>query len=285
MESLINQTYPDIEIYIRDDGSTDGTVTIAKSYASQQRNIDIFQEDNIGVFNSFFSLLEKPASDNVAYFAFCDQDDIWKPDKIKRAVEMIESNDDHGIKPILYCSRYTLFFPIAKEMVDGPINRIRPSLRNALVQNIAPGCTMVINKKARNLLLLKKPQDASLHDAWFYLVIAAFGTVIYDRYPSLYYRQHENNTVGVTVSLKKKMQKGIQRFYRGEGLTLMSVKVKKFYELFKDDLNEEQNTIIKGFLSLKFMDRLRFVVGKNSFYRNSFVDNIIFKFLYLLKKI
>ena len=54
MESLINQTYPDIEIYIRDDGSTDGTVTIAKSYASQQRNIDIFQEDNIGVFNSFF---------------------------------------------------------------------------------------------------------------------------------------------------------------------------------------------------------------------------------------
>ena len=62
LESLVNQTYPHIEIYIRDDGSTDGTNAIARLYASQYNNIKVFQEQNIGVINSFFSLLRYNAS-------------------------------------------------------------------------------------------------------------------------------------------------------------------------------------------------------------------------------
>lgn len=285
LESLVNQTYPHIEIYIRDDGSTDGTNAIARLYASQYNNIKVFQEQNIGVINSFFSLLRYNASEEVHFFAFCDQDDIWKPEKVERAVQQIKSAKDHIIKPILYCSGYTLFNEKTQSQIDYTISPVRPSFSNAIVENIATGCTVVLNRAARDLLILKKPQKALMHDAWCYLVISAFGSVIYDPYHSLYYRQHDNNTIGSAMNFREKWYRKIQNYLKRKGTRVMSMQVEEFLKLFKDDLDSNEKNIINNFLSLKTIDRIRGVLANSLFYRQSAVDNLIFKILYLLKKI
>jgi len=284
LESLINQTYPHIEIYIRDDGSTDGTVAIARLFASQYKNIKIFQEDNIGVINSFFSLLRCAVSEEIAFFAFCDQDDIWKPEKVERAVQKIKLEKEYASKPILYCSGYTLFNTKTHRKVDYAISLVRPSFNNAIVENIATGCTVVLNKRARDILISKKPIRALMHDDWSYLVISAFGLVIYDSYPSLFYRQHDSNVIGSSMTFRDKWNRKIRGYLQRRGIPLRSMQVNEFYCLFKDILDEEKKNLIRMFLSLRFTDRLRLVLG-NCIYRQSTLDNIIFKLLYLLRKV
>ena len=59
IESLLSQTYSNIEILIRDDGSKDGTISILEEYSQNYPSIKVFKEENIGVVNSFFNLLKK----------------------------------------------------------------------------------------------------------------------------------------------------------------------------------------------------------------------------------
>lgn len=98
LDSLINQTYSNIDIYIRDDGSTDNTVKIIKEYQKNNSNIYLDEGKNSGFIKSFFELLKN--NSNADIYSYCDQDDIWEKDKIERAVKHIEKEDN--TKPILY---------------------------------------------------------------------------------------------------------------------------------------------------------------------------------------
>ena len=100
LDSLINQTYKNIEIYIRDDGSKDNTINIIKDYISKNDNISLVEGENIGFINSFFELLNM--CDDADYYAYCDQDDVWMDDKISRAVSFLSNTDKD--KPALYFS-------------------------------------------------------------------------------------------------------------------------------------------------------------------------------------
>ena len=94
LDSLLAQTYPNISIYIRDDGSTDNTVSIIQDYIAgntSSKKIVLLENGgvNLGCPASFYQILKEcPPAD---YYAFCDQDDIWYPDKIKRAVKKLAS--------------------------------------------------------------------------------------------------------------------------------------------------------------------------------------------------
>ena len=101
LNSIINQTYPSIKILVRDDGSSDGTIEILEEYAAKYDNMAYYAGKNLGVIQSFLQLL-KDSDDSSAYYAFSDQDDVWLPEKIEKAVEMIENNKEVE-QPILYC--------------------------------------------------------------------------------------------------------------------------------------------------------------------------------------
>ena len=105
---ILNQDYPEISLLIRDDGSTDGTVDILKEYAQKYRDIDYYVGENLGVQNSFFDLMKR-ADKRAYYYAFADQDDVWLPGKIKRAIELLEREDEKKDKrkPLLYGGRVT----------------------------------------------------------------------------------------------------------------------------------------------------------------------------------
>ena len=92
LDSILEQTWPNCSVYIRDDGSTDETVEIAQWYCRSNSSIHLIQDSigNLGCPNSFYEIIKRvPEYD---YYAFADQDDIWKTDKIERAVRAIENS-------------------------------------------------------------------------------------------------------------------------------------------------------------------------------------------------
>ena len=91
LDSILNQTYPNIEIVIRDDGSTDSTLELVKEYQEKHSNIRLKEGTNIGFIKSFFKLLEMADAD---YYAYCDQDDIWLENKIELAVNALNQADN-----------------------------------------------------------------------------------------------------------------------------------------------------------------------------------------------
>lgn len=77
-------------IIVRDDGSSDGTQDILEEYAGRYpEKISWYQGENHGVIRSFFELLQKSGASD--YYAFCDQDDYWMPDKMSHAVETLQT--------------------------------------------------------------------------------------------------------------------------------------------------------------------------------------------------
>lgn len=147
--------------------------------------------ENLRPAKSFWNLLQNaPESD---YYAFSDQDDVWMKDKLSVATDTMK---DYNNVPCLYFS--------AKRLVDKDLNFIadtkdnfKLTLGEAMIYNPVTGCTMVINKTLRDILLSADPDLPSLHDSWIYRTcLAVGGKVIYDPTPHIMYRQHGNNVVG-----------------------------------------------------------------------------------------
>ena len=99
LKSLFDQSYPNIDIYVRDDGSDDGTLDILKEYEASG-TVTLIRGENLGFCGSFMELLR--LTDKGDFWSFCDQDDIWYPDKVALAVKWLERQKQE--EPLLYYS-------------------------------------------------------------------------------------------------------------------------------------------------------------------------------------
>jgi len=109
IDSILAQSWENIDIYVRDDGSSDGTAAILKEYESAGK-IKLELGKNVGFIKSFFWLVVN--SGDADYYAYSDQDDSWNSDKIKMAVEKLEeevSSEDMCKLPVLYFSNYDFY--------------------------------------------------------------------------------------------------------------------------------------------------------------------------------
>jgi hypothetical protein len=147
-------------------------------------------------------------------YAYSDQDDIWMVDKLDRAAKYLDSVPDNV--PAMYCSR-TLYVDKDGRSLQASQAYSRPAVfANALVQNIASGNTMVFNNSARSLLQELGPDvDIDLHDWLTYMLIAgAGGQIFFDLNPSVRYRQHSKNLIGMNIGLRAKIGR-IQMLFKG----------------------------------------------------------------------
>lgn len=217
LESLRQQTYPHWDLWIRDDGSTDETVALVRDFMDRMEKdsekkelsgnkITLHTGKNIGASASFLELLRQCDEDYAGY-AFCDQDDIWLPGKLERAVHWLDSGTDEvsafadtGV-PRLYHCRQIIMDEKGNRTGLSPLPR-NTGYRNALVQNQVVGCTMVINARLRDLMtaLPAVAEKVVLHDWWAYLLASAYGIVFYDNHPAILFRRHEKTATPVTTS-------------------------------------------------------------------------------------
>lgn len=212
LASLCEQQGVALRIFIRDDGSSDGTLRLLHDQAARIPQIaSVTQGVNLGAAWSFLTLL-RDVPDGFDYYAFCDQDDVWLPEKLARATEQL-SQVAHDV-PALYCSQVTCvdhqLTPLGQPRANGDTR-----FHHLLFENIAFGCTTVMNRAARRSLASNLPRaGVTMHDWWCALVISALGQVLYDSESHILYRQHHRNVVGADVSLLAKVLRLAGVFWR-----------------------------------------------------------------------
>ena len=283
MESLLGQDYLNLHVLVRDDGSTDETPALLQEYGNHRVRVVLGQ--NLGVIGSFYELLSRVDPDT-EFVAFCDQDDVWLPGKISRAVSRLQQEVPPDT-PGLYCSAYTVVDRNLQVLGSSPKVGRPPSFANALVQNIAPGCSMVLNRAAWRLLVRYPPGPAvPVHDWWAYLVISAFGRVIYDSESPLLYRQHGGNTIGEATGLYNKWKRRLHRFLTQSDRKIITNQAREFQRLYGHLLSAECAALLNEFLHRgpHIWDRVRYAL-RSPVYRQSCVDDLILRCLIIIDRI
>ncbi len=203
IESLLKQSHKSWRLLIRDDGSTDGTIEIVERYvAAYPEKIIIVKdtEGSLGPTLSFSRLLERSSAE---YSLFCDQDDVWEPDKIAVTLDSMRSIEaESGSVPVLVHTDMKVVDSSLGVLSDSfwkyqNLNPGLAALRNLLILNNVTGCTVMVNGPLRKLAT-PIPPEAILHDWWVALVAAAFGHTGYVKSPTMLYRQHASNVAGST---------------------------------------------------------------------------------------
>lgn len=283
LESLLSQGNSDIYITIRDDGSSDGTPSMLKEYANNNKNIKLILGSNVGAVHSFIELL-KLHKNSHGYFAFCDQDDIWHRDKIDRAVSALESSAQP--ERTLYFSRLALVNQDGAQiqLSDVPTHL---TFNNALVENVVTGASAVFGSGIRDLMLMGRPECMVWHDWWLYLVATALGRVIYDEVPSIQFRRHGNTQTNLRVrsheSIAQKMRAFI-RIARRKRKVHPFAQAACFGEVYRPLLDQRQLLLIAKIGKLRerrLLDRARFLFDRD-FVLNNRLDDLGLRLLVLL---
>ncbi|HOP11093.1 MAG TPA: glycosyltransferase family 2 protein [Oscillospiraceae bacterium] len=204
LDSLLRQDFQNWTLLVSDDGSKDGTITLLRDYAGRfPDKIRLIEKEKPsgGAKQNFFFLTRQ--AEGYRYIMYCDQDDIWKPEKIRLALEKMKALENGS--PDTPCLVHTDL-----EVVDENLGLIAPSFiqysglnprRNALsqllTQNVVTGCTMMINRALWKWASVPTEEDSILmHDWWFALIASAAGKIGFIPQPLILYRQHGGNAVG-----------------------------------------------------------------------------------------
>ena len=212
LESFCNLTGPDWELHWRDDGSADASAPLMRAFAARVGADRVIERNDnrgrIGIAASFLTLLRGTPAGRIV--AFADQDDVWLPEKLSRGVAALAGVGPG--RPALYCARQSLVNASLKPIRLSARLREPPGFPQALTQNIATGCTVMLNPDAVRLIAASREPPDTLHDWWAYLIVtAAGGTVLIDDTPTVLYRQHLGNAVGVPLSPWRRAAAAVQR--------------------------------------------------------------------------
>ena len=246
LDSLLEQSYPNITIYIRDDGSTDGTVRIVEEYiaanTTSKKIVLLGQEGkNLGCPGSFYQILKECGAAD--YYAFCDQDDIWYPDKIKWAVAKLDKKAAKE-KPCVYFSGYEYYTEDGTFLRHSPPQKKRIGLSDVLYYTPASGFVLVFNEAARQELILGVNPGKELHDRWLLRGAACFGTVIYDpRYTAAHIR-HPDAVTAEDSGNSSLLQSFLKNEIGGTAMTDSKKHLRHFQKTFWGKLtNSQRNTL------------------------------------------
>jgi len=286
LSSIANQKYKNWRLFVSDDGSIDQTMELL--YAFRDHNAEdkvvIFEGPKQGPTKNFLSLINL-VHQKCEYFAFCDQDDIWRADKLSRATAILSSAIDNY--PLLYCSSTRYISQSGNYLQGSYIFKNPPSFKNALVQSIAGGNTMVFNKAAANILAKTSlTLNLEAHDWWTYiLVMGCGGQVYYDSNPTVDYRQHSGALVGENRTLRAKLIR-IKKLLDGRFRVWNDQNIKGLENL-SNQLTSENLITLSWFQKLRSKSLLMRVYAffRSGIRRQTIIGNIALFLAVLLNKI
>lgn len=268
----------EVSVLIRDDGSTDGTRAILAEYA-EKHGFQVILGENVGL-NASMQLLFENADPECLFYAYADQDDVWLPAKLSRAVSVLEA-EENGT-PLLYAARSHLTDADGNVIGETLLAKRAPSLANALVQNVCIGHTQVYNQTMLALLRSHYHEDMFVIDHWAYLIAAAFGKVILDKALVTLYRQHGKNSIGYGNTTASKIKNRIRRARAGVPKA-HAKQMTALFSAFGDELSPDDRKTVSRFLTARksFFCRLGYLLRPDA-YRQGLVENMGFRLLYLL---
>lgn len=252
LDSILNQTYQNIDVYIRDDGSKDGTVEFIKKYIIEnksQKNFYLLDSQGINLRcpESFYEIARKCAP--AKYYAFCDQDDEWYPEKIQWAVERLEQEDNQEL--LVYFSACDYKFADGTFIRKSPVQSDSFALHEVLYYTPGSGFTMVFNEVARQKLIIEKILGNELHDRWVIRGAVCFGKVIYDERSTAAHIRHEEAVTAGDSDNTSLLLHFITNELKGDSAKQDKEALAYFYDCFKDVLTEDQKKTLVLFASKK----------------------------------
>lgn len=265
LDSLRAQTDPDFIVIMQDDGSTDSTPDLLKEAAARDGRF-VFgaeQGSHLGAAGNFLSLLRQADADCCL---FCDQDDLWEPDKIavlKQAIR--EQEKKYGEKtPLLVHSDCSLINENG-EIIGESFFRHQGwdpgavTLPRLLVQNNVTGCTLIMNAPLKKLVAAHaRPEELFMHDWFIALSAASFGKIAFVSRQLTRYRQHEGNTIG--ASSQTLLARGLSALRNRQDakrrILLTYTHTEVFRKLYGQDLPAEAGSVVEAYLSTRSMRKL-----------------------------
>ena len=301
LDSVIAQSHTNWRILARDDGSSDGTVDLLKGYKRQLGDkLDILEDarGNLGLAANFSALM---GASDAQYAAFCDQDDVWLPEKLALGLKAVQALE-------LQWGRDTPCLSFSDlEIVDEDLRQVAPSfwhyenlapdkadrLSRLLAKNAVTGCTTVLNR-ALITRAAPIPDGIILHDWWVALVAASFGHVEPISQATIKYRQHTTNDTGArryriayfVIGLFKFLHRYVRNAGRQRGIfshySTHYNQAETFSTLFREELTPEMQELIAGFLNIpyKTLFTRALFLSKNGIYPRGLVNALAFFCLY-----
>ena len=255
IDSIINQTYKNWRLLIRDDGSKDKTLEILKKYKKKDERINILRDTkgNLGFVKNFEELLKNSSEE---FIMFSDQDDYWLENKIEIYInELSKFSEKERKKPLLLHSN--------SFVCDENLNIKKKEFVNSKVAGqyeensyffayIVQGSTALVNKELIDIGLpfLK---NVVLHDRYFHLLAEFLGKRIFINKSLIKYRQHGGNEIGAKGSIIKKILK--KRYFDKEDRELI-IEIQKKY---KNRISEKQSGQIEKYLKITDRKQNRFM--------------------------
>lgn len=285
IKSVLDQKCVEVRLVVRDDGSTDNTMEIlhriAKGYSEK---IQVIGGTNVGIHKSFAELMEFAKPQKSEFVAFADQDDVWDKDKLYRAISQLEEHQAD-------------FYSSAARLVDRNLNELglttsnqrqNDHYMNKLSGILTPGtqgCTIVLRDIFFNEIREIGIPDYYGHDTWITVVAYYIGKCVYDKVPTMSYRQHDKSWTGDRTNKFKQLIKEY-KFFQG-GMSRYHLLAKDLLDRFEDKI-KDTNTINKlAILShtSKTLNERLYLIFKSGFSKYGFMQDLIFKFNILIGKV
>lgn len=263
IDSLLNQTVKDIKIIIRDDGSTDNSPFIINEYCEKYSQIvSKLSGKATGSAKCNFAELLYNCDDD--YIMFCDQDDVWLPQKIEKTLDAMKSAEGENREtPVLVHSDL--------KVVDQDLNVISNSffefqrlnqdsitLPKLLVQNYVTGCTVMINRALKQKCG-KIPNECVMHDWWLALTAQLFGKIVCVNEPLMLYRQHSGNQVGAKASygiaLIKRKLATLNKVRENYNATYSQAQA--ILEKYADQIGNQERKLLEIYISIPHKNKFR----------------------------
>lgn len=286
LKSLLQQTYDNIEIICRDDGSIDRTVSILNKYKSlyPDKIRIILDDDKTGrACANFMKLIEIA---DAPYVMFCDQDDYWFPEKVNESLHCMkkEENGNANVPVLVFCDYIVTdenLEPTKFNKKKNQVYKAYTDLRHLLVQNYVTGCTTILNRALYKSMLLD-PSKIVMHDWWAALCASSSGKITHLDKTLMYYRQHGGNCVGA-VDIKSPTYIW-SKFKNPETRTALNVYKEQARILLYNYplLNGENKRIVKSFVEVfEHMKLVRCIKLAQGRYYKSTLPRILGQFWYI----
>ena len=240
IDSIINQTYTNWKLLIRDDGSKDKTLKILKEYEKRDERISILKDNkgNLGFVKNFEELLKNSSEE---FVMFSDQDDYWLENKIEKYIEVLENLGEEKLRePLLIHSNSFVCDEnlkiLKKEFIDSSVASSKGS-KSIFFYYIVQGSTVLINRRLLNEGVPFSP-NVKLHDRYFHLISEIIGNRIFINESLMKYRQHSNNEIGAKKNsiIKKILRK---RYFEENDRNLILEIEEKYSKRIKKNIKEK----------------------------------------------
>lgn len=287
IDSIQQQTFKDWQLLIRDDGSSDQTPEIIKSFVAQDPRIVFINEhdrENFGVIKNFFTLIKHDKAD---YYFFSDQDDVWLEDKLETMLAAARQYPDQ-LPLMVYtdlCVVDQNLQVMNQSMIRSQSHHANTELVQELTENTVTGGVAMINhalaERWRTL------DNIIMHD-WYLAVLAtAIGKLVYIDQPGELYRQHDNNVLGARTFTKrlKTWLSGPSKMLEKYWWLIHASQAQADKILQENELGDEQEAVIRNYIALERLSlsqRIR-VLRQYKYAKNKWFHTMIFRLLIMTR--